>query len=248
VTEYWPIAGAFQKNYLVPKLTSQGLIDKHGKSKFKSFPFLSDTQAILKELSTFFASFVDAYYPKDSDISKDFELQNWFTEATTGAKMIDFPSKPSKKVLVEVLTHFEFLNGVLHHAFNSGDPVGSKATLPFHPGGLYAPLPTTKNVTNLIPFLPPVTESLHYITFLATFNRPFYESQNRTLAYAFSDEGMLKRLNKKTGDAAAKYLKSMKKLSGDIRARTFDKNGLCQGMPFCWKALDPGTIPFFFSV
>ena len=83
---------------------------------------------------------------------------------------------------------------------------------------------------------------------MAEYNRPFYEAQKKTLAYAFSGQKMLKRLNKKTGDAAATYLKDMQKLSADIRKRTFDKDGLCQGMPFCWKALDPGTIPYFLAV
>lgn len=147
-----------------------------------------------------------------------------------------------------MLTHFTFLNGVAHHALNGGDPVGSKATLPFHPGGLYAPVPTSKNVTDLLPFLPPPANATSYITFLATFNRPFYESQNRTLAYAFSEKTMLDRLNKKSVSAASSYLDSMKKLSKEIRARGFDEKGLSQGMPFAWKALDPGTVPFFFSV
>lgn len=261
VTEFWPTAGRYQANYLLTDLSTRGLISNphpnnpNPKHPFKSFPFLSDTLEIRNAFHTFFTGFVNSYYPTTHHIANDVELQNWFAEATSGAKALDFPqcgtgfnSTCTKSTLVDVLTHFAFINGVAHHSLNGGDPVSSKATLPFHLNGMYAPVPTTKNVTDLLPFLPPPANALAYIVFLATFNRPFYEEQNRTLAYAFEDQEMLAKLNTQTRMEAARYLAKMKKLGERIRAKSFDVEGLSEGMPFVWKAVDPLTIPYFFAV
>lgn len=202
----------------------------------------------------FFKSFVDSYYKTDADLARDFEVQNWFVEATKNAKVYDFPkvSLPgnpcNKATLVDVLTHFGFIVSVGHHALNGGDPIGSKATLPFHLPALYAPVPEKKGVTDLVPFMPPPANAVHYIGFIASFNRPFYESDKRTLENAFSGDDMLKRLNKGTNDAAATFLSRMHNLSDKIRSRAFDKSGLSLGMPFVYRTLDPNYIPFFCAV
>lgn len=235
-------------------LRARGLINEKNEYKFKSFPFFEDAVVIRDSYHAFFTSFVDSYYESDAVVAVDFEVQNWFVEAIHKAKVHGFPKvtipdKPcDKATLIDVLTHFGYIVSVVHHSLNGGDPVGSKASLPFHLNALYAPLPTAKGVTDLLPFLPPPAEAVHYIGFLASFNRPFYASQNRTLQNAFSNSPMLERLNKKTNSAAACFLSSMKKLSAKIRARDFDKDGLSMGMPFVYKMLDPGYIPFFCAV
>ncbi|KAI0377205.1 Lipoxygenase [Hypomontagnella monticulosa] len=252
VTENWPTHGAFQSGYLETDLRTRGLINEDGEFKFKSFPFYQDALKIRNVFRDFFTSFVDSYYTSDDDVKADFEVQNWFAEAMGAAQVNDFPdSSPSslnKKTLVDVLTHFGFIVSVVHHGLNGGDPVGSKATLPFHLNALYAPLPTEKGVTDLLPFLPPPENAVHYIGFLATFNRPFYRTSNRTLEYAFSEDSMLQRLNGQTRDAAATFVDSMKNFSKEIRARGFDENGLSLGMPFVYRTLDPGYIPYFSAV
>jgi hypothetical protein len=181
-------------------------------------------------------------------VAADIELQNWFAEANGEARVLDFPTKPTKRVLIEVLTHFAFLTGVSHHALNTGDPSATKAVLPFHPASLYAPIPTTKNVTDLLPFLPPPKNALFHIAIFGAFTRAHFEQTNRTLAYMFSDESVLSKLNMQTRSAAGVFFDKMKSISGAVRARKFDANGLCQGMPFVWRSLDPGSVPFFFAV
>ena len=113
---------------------------------------------------------------------------------------------------------------------------------------MYAPVPEAKGVTDLLPFLPPPAEAVHYIGFIASFNRPFYEGSNRNLENAFSTGDQLKRLNGQTQTAATGFLNSMKDLSNKIRTRSFDKNGLSNGMPFVYRTLDPGFIPYFCAV
>lgn len=59
---------------------------------------------------------------------------------------------------------------------------------------------------------------------------------------------MLGRLNVQTRGAADSFLVKMKELSASIRARAFGSDGLSLGMPFVWKGLDPGSVPFFFAI
>jgi len=187
-------------------------------------------------------------------MEKDNELQAWFVEVTKGAKVYDFPQCGTagkacgKQTLVDVLTHFGFIVSVVHHSLNGGDPVGNKATLPFHLNAMFAPVPTAKGVKDLLPFLPPPAQAVHYIGFIATFNRPFYRTTDRTLDHAFSDATLLNSLNAKTRAAASTFTTHMQQMSASIKARGFDSKGLSNGMPFVYRTLDPGYIPFFSAV
>ncbi|KAH8096629.1 lipoxygenase [Cristinia sonorae] len=248
VTDTWPTLGRYQANYLHPQFEARGLIDKHGKHPFKSFPFWDDATEIHAGYKAFFKTFVNSYYPSEADLAADHEIKNWFIEATKNAKVFDFPKTVNKDTLIEVLTHFGFLVSVGHHALNGGDPVGSKATLPFHATALFAPVPETKGVTDLLPFLPSAKQAVHYIAFIASFNRQFYQNDNRTMINAYVDDPLLARLNGPTKKAAQTFFKSMKGLSNKIRARTFDKKGLSNGVPFVYRALDPDFIPFICAV
>jgi hypothetical protein len=247
VSDNWPVHGAYQAGYLQKDFQARGLIDEDNEFVFKSFPFFEDALEIRNAYKAFFTSFVDSYYATEDDVDDDYELQNWLAEADA-ASIHDFPKEFNKETLVEVLTHFGFIVSVVHHGLNGGDPVGSKATLPFHLNALYAPLPTEKGVTDLVPFLPPADNAVHYIAFLATFNRPFYRTSERTLEFAFADSAMLERLTEETNEAATTFKSSMNDMSARIRAREFDENGLCMGMPFVYRTLDPGYIPFFSAV
>ena len=254
VADFYPIHGAFQGHYLERDLVARGLLNGWGPA-LSSFPYYEDASTIRNSIGSFMNTFVNSYYTTNADVVGDAEVQAWFHEATTAALVIDFPWPTTlqqifsgKQILVEILTHFAYLTGVVHHALNTGDPVASLGTLPFHPMALYEPIPTTKGVADLLPFMPPVPQALFQIDLLAAFNRQQYASQNKTLVYAFSDPGFLSQFNSQVGAAVAKFQTEMESLSGVIKGRKFDANGLCQGMPFIWRSLDPGTIPFFFAV
>lgn len=247
VTDNWPTRGAYQSGYLKTDFRARGLVDENDAFKFKTFPFYQDAVTIYEAQRSFFATIVDAYYATEDDIGADGELRAWFAEVPA-ANLADFPATPSKEALVDALAHFGFAISVVHHGLNGGDPVGSKATLPFHLNAMYAPLPEEKGVADLLPFLPPADNAVHYIGFLATFNRPFYRTSERTLEHAFADEAMLLRLGEETRAAAADFRAAMEDLSAEINARSFDENGLSLGMPFIYRTLDPGYIPFFSAV
>ncbi|OAA52979.1 Lipoxygenase [Cordyceps fumosorosea ARSEF 2679] len=249
VSDQWPVAGKFRAGALETDLESRGLLDHKGASVFKSFPFWDDAKEIRDAYRAFFESFVESYYRTELDLAGDWEVRNWFAEASAHAKAQDFPpAHPlSRATLVDVLTHFGFVLSVGHHSMNGGAPIASR-TRPFHIPALYAAPPAAKGVTDLLPYLPDAPTALHYIGFMASFNRPFYGADGRTLESVFSGDGMLKRLNKGTNDAAAQFLKTLQGLSDKIRARKFDGDGLSQGMPFLYRTLDPGYIPFFCAV
>jgi hypothetical protein len=229
-------------------LQARGLLEPSFGLPIKSFPLYDDANTIRNAILTFMTSFVNAYYTSDAVVAKDHEVLAWFAEANGAAMVIDFPTVANKPTLIQVLTHFAFLTGVAHHILNTGDPVASLATLPFHPVALYSPIPTAKGVTNIVPFLPPAALAIGQVDLFAGFNRPMLAATNRTLAYAFSDPTLLSVLNTQVAAAASKFLAAMQSFSARVRARAFDMNGLSQGMPFVWKGLDPGTIPFYFAV
>ncbi|KAF2637306.1 Lipoxygenase [Massarina eburnea CBS 473.64] len=254
VSKFWPTYGAFKPNYLHTDFKTRGLVDDAGTSPFKTFPFFDDASEIVSVQREFFTSFIDTYYGSDADVDKDYEVKAWFEEAQGLIPVQDFPEKATKEVLIDVLTHNAWLQ-VAHHSLNAGDPVRSSLTLPFHPGGLYKPVPTTKDIDDesLIAFLPNATASVTYIAFLSSFNRPRYQSMElpRTLAYAYSGPDFLARFGEKSvAEAADKYKKDMTTLGEENQNRKIEQDGLCtgQGIPFCWTAINPLYVPWFFSV
>lgn len=194
-------------------------------------------------------TFVNSYYQSSDDLVKDDEVQAWIAEATP-AEVIDFPSAPltERSTLIGILTHMAFLATVVHHTLNTNDVFESSGTLPFHPASLYAPIPTTKGVQDILPFLPPAEPAIGQISLTAFFARPTFAHANLTLSYFFEDPTLLSRMNSATVSAAKDFYNSMNKLSGIVSKRKFDKDGLSLGMPFIWKALDPEVAPFYLAV
>ncbi|QKX57752.1 uncharacterized protein TRUGW13939_04872 [Talaromyces rugulosus] len=249
VTDRWPIDGRFQGGYLENDLKARGLIDDNGESLFKSFPFYEDAKEIRDIYKAFFTSFVDSYYGTENDLSGDFEVRNWFVEANMKAKSHDFPQEEqlTKETLIDVLSHFAFATSVSHHSTNGGAPISS-ATLPFHLPAIYTQIPKEKGVEDLMPYLPDAATAVHYLGFMASFNRPFYGASGRTLEDAFATTDSMALLNTDANSAAKTFLSSMQNLSQNIRGRQFNDDGLSQGMPFIYRTLDPAYIPFFCAV
>ena len=251
-TEHYPLsAGPFQSNYFHQDLVARGLLNCTYGPALASVPFYDDGDVIVASLRRFADAYLRAYYPYESLIFLDTELQNWISEAANGAKVIDFPSSPlvSRDVLLSILTHAAFLTGVSHHALNSGTPASTSGVLPFHPAALYAPLPTTKgSITSLMPFLPNTTDALNQIALLIRFNRPKLEDSDGNLVHMFSSPKFLAGGCSAVAHAARLFQAEMLEISGRIQGKTFDDSGLAQGMPFIWRSLDPSTIPFYLSV
>lgn len=250
ILEFYPTAGLFQANYFRRSLKDRGLVGCSYGPKLKHFPFVQDAGAIVDAQRQFAQSFVDAYYASDYQLEQDAEAQSWVVEATHSAQVLDFPAAPlrSKTTLVEILTQMAYLTGLNHHSLNTHTPSALSGVLPFHPTALYQPMPTTKGIPDLIPYLPGANASLRQISVLVAFNRPQAAQSDADLASMFSAPPFLNSGSAAVVKAAGAFRDRMGRVSDRIRARAFDRDGLAQGMPFLWQTLDPRRIPFYLAV
>ncbi|ATZ47343.1 hypothetical protein BCIN_02g06330 [Botrytis cinerea B05.10] len=250
-SEFYPTrAGPFMPNFFHKDLTTRGLLNCTYGPALKSMPFFEDGNVLHSIILKFITSFVEAYYDSDQTLALDNELQAWVREATEAALVIDFPASPlvRRSTLVDILVHVAFLNGVSHHVLNSGEPVATSGVLPLHPSALYAPVPKKKGVKDIMSFLPPVDDAVEQIALFARFNRPHLVSENGTLTHMFNSRELLGRGCIEVRRAEVEFREAMQNFSEVVGGRTFDIDGLSQGMPFVWKGLDPGQIPYFLSV
>jgi len=231
-------AGAYQSNYFITNLESRGLINCTWGPPLQHYPFFEDTSSIYLSLHNFMKTFVESYYPADSIIVFDHELQDWIKEGTKAAKIIDFPDSPIKnrQTLIDMLTHFAYLT-VVHNTLNGGDPVSVSSSLPYHPASLHAPLPSEKGVTDIMPWLPNVSTSIGEIALFAKFNRPVFESSS--FLNIFNDVKFLGMSNNVIRQAEQTFRDEMNALSSRMKGWVFDADGLHRGMPSIWNALDP---------
>lgn len=249
-TEFYPTgAGAFTPNYFEEELRRRGLTKSTYGPELPHFPFYEDGSRILTVIRRFVQSFVDSCYESDLTVAHDWELQAWAAEAKGPAMVIDFPAELKHvETLVDIITHMAWLTGVSHHVLNAGTPVATSGVLPLHPAALYAPPPEEKGVKDLLPYLPDEEASVKQISLLARFNRPQLVDAQMTLLYMFDDETLLLREPARLMFANERFKAEMQEISDTINEKTFDEAGLCQGMPFVWRAIDPAQIPFFLSV
>jgi arachidonate 15-lipoxygenase (second type)/8-lipoxygenase (S-type) len=190
------------------------------------------------------AAFVQSYYSGFSDITGDHELQAWVREAKP-AKIVDFPSSiENQRTLVDVLTHVAHLVSVVHSTLNITALATSSGTLPLQPFAFYTPLPTTKGVRDIKPFLPQLEASVGQIALAVDFSRPSFVDSNQTIVHMFNNTTMLARMPKRVQKAEADFRFAMDRYSIAVRSRTFDQDGLCGGMPYCWSTLDPNSATY----
>ncbi|KAL8704591.1 MAG: hypothetical protein Q9201_002238 [Fulgogasparrea decipioides] len=251
VDQFYPtLAGLFQSNYFSTSLKNRGLLDCPYGPPLKHFPFAEDAGAIVASIRKFVSTYVYNYYPSRNDLTKDNEIQAWITEANTEAHVLDFPAAPldDRNTLIDILTQIAYLTGVNHHALNSNAPSMTSGTLPFHPSGFYQPIPASKGVQDILPYLPNLNLSLAQVTLTMRFNRPTLPEEKGGLIDMFSASSFLQGQPKGVQQAAEKFRGEMEGMADGVEGREFDDKGLCQGMPFVWKVLDPRKIPFFLCV
>lgn len=247
---YYTGSGDFQANYFLTNLERRGLINSKFGPPLAKFPFLDDATVIYDAIRTFMTSFVDSYYASDADVKADTELQAWAKEANGPAEAKDFPSSiATKETIIDILTHVAHLGSTAHHAVNTNELLSASSTLPFHPPAIYAPTPDTKGDNkNVVDWLPPFGQVLVQLNFAGLFARPLLEYSNRSLTHMFDDPDMLAKMNPATEDAAATFKSAMEAFSDEVAARQFDSQGLSQGMPFVWQALDPRVAPYSVTI
>ncbi|KAK6212725.1 hypothetical protein LQW54_004992 [Pestalotiopsis sp. IQ-011] len=246
-------AGRFEANYFETDLEARGLINSEFGPALKNFPFYEDASVIHDAIRAFMTSFVDSYYDEDADVISDGEVQAWVAEAQGPAAAIDFPTLETKSALIDALSHMAHLASSAHHTVNTNELLSASSTLPFHTPSLYQAPPASKgslgSQDGITAFLPPLSQVEGQLNLLALFARQGFAGTNRTLAHMFDfDEAVLGRLSDETRAAAAEFYDGMQEFSAQVSSRAFGADGLSQGMPFVWKALDPNVAPYSLTV
>ncbi|KAI0195052.1 lipoxygenase [Astrocystis sublimbata] len=235
----------FQGNYYRTFLENQGLINSRDGPALKHFPFYEDASVVTEAIRDFMTDFVNSYYRSDRDVAHDSEIQAWQRE-TKAAKVYDFPkSITTKKTLVDILTHQTYLGAVVHGVMSTNGAIGDTTSLPFAPAGFRQPIPTKKGVKDIMPFMPTAEGAVWQVETYAAASRAAWKNTNETISYMFEDETMLGRMEPRVRSAAKTFRDAMNAFSVEVRARTFDKDGLSNGMPFIWKVLDPNWAPYW---
>lgn len=247
-------ASSWTANYFEANLEARGLLHSDFGPALRSFPFHDDASTVVGAIRGFFATLVDSYYEDGDAIGADVELQAWLAEASGPAEVRDFPAGPAadKETVVDILTHFAYLVSVQHGVLNTNSPVASTASLPLHPLAFYRPLPTEKGTIaseeDLVTYLPPTAAAIGQIALLAAFNRPEFLGTEETLRHMFDDADVLGRMNEQARDAEATFRSAMDAFGAEVAARGFDGEGLSQGMPFVWNALDPDKAMYWITI
>ncbi|KAK4560719.1 hypothetical protein LTR86_005298 [Recurvomyces mirabilis] len=99
-------------------------------------------------------------------------------------------------------------------------------------------------VSNVAEYLPPFTQVLTQFTIGALFARPDFIRTNRSLIHMFDCQTFLAKTNDQTRAANSAFMSAMESFSSQVASKGFDGEGLSQGMPFVWQALDPNVMPF----
>lgn len=236
--------GDFQAGYMTENFQARNIINCTFGPELKSIPYLDDASTIHNAIEAFATTFVDSYYTSADDFTSDTELQAWAAEANGAAGAKDFPTFIDRETLINIITHIGYLSSVVHHTLNSKELGDISASLPFHPMSLALPVPIAKGVTDVVPYLPGVALSLGQVVFAAVFSRPQFFNSTEDLTHFFSNATMLAGMNADVGTAAALFKSTMDEFSDSVMARSFDAEGLSQGMPFIWNTLDPRKAPF----
>ncbi|KAI3329410.1 lipoxygenase [Xylariaceae sp. AK1471] len=236
----------FERNYYRSEFKSRGLVDNSFGPKLKSFPFYEDTSVITEAIREFMGAFIGSYYSNDKVVAEDIELQAWHRE-TRAARVYDFPRIQTRQGLADILTHQAYLSVIVSNIMSTNGIHLNSMSLPFAPAGFLRPIPTRKGLTekDLLSFMPTPEGAVWQVSTYVVGHRPMWRDTNETVSHLFDDETLLEKMNPETRAAAAKFKATMMDFSVEVRARTFDENGLNRDMPFIWDALDPNYAPYW---
>ncbi|KAI1734265.1 lipoxygenase [Xylaria scruposa] len=236
----------FERNYYRSEFKARGLVDSSFGPKLKSFPFYEDTSVITEAIREFMETSINSYYPNDKAVARDIELQAWYLE-TKAARVYDFPLIQTRQAVADVLTHQAYLSVIVSNVMSTNGIHLNSMSLPFAPAGFLQPIPSKKGLTekDLMTFMPTPEGAVWQVSTYVVGHRPMWRDTNETLSHLFDDDTLLAKTNNATRTAAAKFKATMMDFSTEVRARTFDENGLNLGMPFIFDALDPNYAPYW---
>uniref|UniRef100_I3K6V0 Si:dkey-17e16.9 n=1 Tax=Oreochromis niloticus TaxID=8128 RepID=I3K6V0_ORENI len=144
-------------------------IAARGLQSIPNFYYRDDGLKLWNIINSFVKYIVEHYYPSDSDVCKDTELQEWineiFTHGFLGNKLSGFPASfNTVEEVIKFITMVIFTVSVQHAALNNGQ-FDYSSWAPCGSGLLYKPAPTTKgqsSMTTLLETLPNIGETVKF--------------------------------------------------------------------------------------
>uniref|UniRef100_A0A668UA00 Uncharacterized protein n=1 Tax=Oreochromis aureus TaxID=47969 RepID=A0A668UA00_OREAU len=136
-------------------------IAARGLQSIPNFYYRDDGLKLWNIINSFVKYIVEYYYPSDSDVCKDGELQEWINEIFTHG----FPASfNTVEEVIKFITMVIFTVSVQHAAINNGQ-FDYSSWAPCGSGLLHKPAPTTKgqsSMTTLLETLPNIGETVKF--------------------------------------------------------------------------------------
>lgn len=144
-------------------------IAARGLQSIPNFYYRDDGLKLWNIINSFVKYIVEHYYPSDSDVCKDTELQEWineiFTHGVLGNKLSGFPASfNTVEEVIKFITMVIFTVSVQHAALNNGQ-FDYSSWMPYGSLLLHKPAPTTKgqsSMTTLLETLPNIGETVKF--------------------------------------------------------------------------------------
>eukprot|EP00271_Cylindrocystis_brebissonii_P004109 TRINITY_DN1554_c0_g2_i1.p1 TRINITY_DN1554_c0_g2~~TRINITY_DN1554_c0_g2_i1.p1 ORF type:complete len:590 (-),score=46.10 TRINITY_DN1554_c0_g2_i1:394-2163(-) len=181
-------------------------------------------------------AYVKVYYPTFNDVVHDQELQAWAKEVATQHRWLKgFPTRflVSKNV-EDVLTLLIYKVAVKHHGLNTYSAYSNIDVLPTFPFSIFKALPLAKGLvtaSNIVEWLPSLTQSLGIMGFTLDFARPMAPGD------LLGDYTGYSIYNTKTACLIKDFQAKLTKISIEINAEAAKETVL----PF--TNLDPKQLP-----
>lgn len=158
------------------------IFDIRGVADIPDFPFRDDTKLLWQAVNKWVSAYVNIYYPTDTDLLEDYELQAWVNEMVSpnyakvggmrGLTKTDNPKQPyqidNKDYLIKVIAQIIYIAGPQHASVNYAQyPLMSY--MPSVAGTIYQPAPGAETVVNdekdCIAWYPPLDVSMYTFLF-----------------------------------------------------------------------------------
>ncbi|KAJ3407762.1 Hydroperoxide isomerase aloxe3 [Chytridiales sp. JEL 0842] len=183
-----------------------------------------------------FSELINIFYPDDSSVVRDLELQAFAADVAVEGGVRGFPEMfKTREELSRALAHLHYLC-TTHHAVMNGESLGFRGALPTAPLALYKELPKVKgSVTerNIVDWLPSLEQSLAQVRFLTSFTRPLPDHER--LPNMFTG---FKINSPKTRCVLQNYRHTLLEISKDVQ-RDAATDAIVPG----WTIMDPFNIP-----